>query len=85
MKNLKAGLGLVLTIQAILALSAWLINPLEYTAQRIFGAIIAVEFILTATILYIYSAAREDYDQEWVVCGLTFAVLIGLLTYFTVR
>jgi hypothetical protein len=45
----------------------------------------AVEFVLTATILYIYSAGSGDYDQEWVVCGLAFAVLIGLFTYFAVR
>ena len=85
MNNLKTGLWLVLTLQALLALGAWLINPLEYTAQRVFGAIMAVEFVLTATILYIYSAGRGDYDQEWVVGGLAFAVLIGLLTYFAVR
>ena len=85
MNNLRTGLGLVLTLQALLALGAWLINPLEYTVQRIFGAIMAVEFVLTATILYIYSAGSGDYDQEWVVCGLAFAVLIGLFTYFAVR
>ena len=85
MDNLKTGLGLVLTLQALLAVGAWHINPLEYTGQRIFGAIMAVEFVLTATVLYVYSAGRGDYDQEWVVCGLAFAVIIGLLTYFTVR
>ena len=74
--------GLLLVFQALLALSLWLVDPVQYAGQRLFGSILAVQLAIIAIFLHLYLSEGGDYDQEWVAVGLAFIVLVGLLGYF---
>jgi Na+/melibiose symporter-like transporter len=82
MNRLSVGFGLLLVFQAMLVAALWLVDPLQYVGQRMFGATLGAQLVIVAIFLHLYLSRGEDYDQEWIAVGLAFIVLIGFLTYF---
>jgi len=76
------GFGL-LVFQVILVAALWLVDPIQYVGQRMFGSILAAQLAIVAIFLHLYLSG-EEYDQEWIAVGLAFIALIALLTYFVV-
>lgn len=85
MNRVSAGFGLLLVFQSALVAALWLVNPVQYASQRIFGSTLGAELAIIAVFLHLYLSRGEDYDQEWIAVGLAFVVLIGFLTYFALK
>jgi len=83
MNRTSLGFGLLLVFQVVLVAALWLVDPVQYFGQRLFGSILAVQLAIIAIFLHLY-LSRDEYDQEWIAVGLAFVVLIGLLAFFVV-
>jgi hypothetical protein len=83
MKRLPIGFELLLVFQAALVAALWLVNPVQYVGQRLFGSILAAQLAIIAIFLHVYLSG-EEYDQEWIAVALGFIAFLGLLAYFVV-
>jgi len=78
----------ILIIQAIILFTAFNLDPI--VQQEKFGFMLSISFVLTASLLYIYSKGSDifpekvlELDEEWIAIGIAFAILIILFIIYT--